>query len=118
MGSILTREPTPLLVFDISDGQSITQLGEAIHSEPATDSYGGGETIQLADARSGVNNNGYVLANTEGDDREVDDGDEEERLVQSEMDGLSQTYHRPHDLSAKAGIILVCPLSSSTTAAG
>jgi len=55
-----------------------------------------------------------VLANTEGDDREADDEDEEQRLVQSEMNGFSQTQHRAHDLSAKAGIILVC-LSNSPT---
>jgi len=50
----------------------------------------------------------------EGDDREADDEDEEQRLVQSEMNGPSQIRHRAHDLSAKAGIILVC-LSSSPT---
>ena len=93
----------------------VTQLGEAIHSEPATVSYGGDETILLADARSSTNNNGYVLANTEGDDHEADDEDEEQRLVQSEMNGFSQVQHRGHDLSAKAGIILVCPLSSFFT---
>lgn len=79
-------------------------------------SYEGNEIIELTDARSGINNNGYVLANTEGDDREIDDEDEEQRLVQSEMNVLSQAQHHTHDLSAKAGIILVCPLSSSTIA--
>jgi len=54
-----------------------------------------------------------VLANTEGDDGEVDDEDEEQRIVQSEMDGVPQVQYRGHDLSAKAGIILVCLLSSS-----
>lgn len=80
--------------------------------------YEGDEAIRLADARSGVNNNGYILANTEGDDREVDDEDEEQRLVQSEMDRNSQEPHPDHDLSAKAGIILVRPLSSPATATG
>lgn len=55
-----------------------------------------------------------MLANTEGDDREVDEEDEEQQLVQSEMNGLSQGRYPAHDLSAKAGIILVCPLSSPT----
>jgi len=92
------------------------QLGEAIHSESGASSYGGDEVIRLADARSGVDDNGYVLANTESDDREVDDEDEEQRLVQPEMGGLPQAQHRTHhDLSAKAGIILVCPLGYFNT---
>jgi hypothetical protein len=49
-----------------------------------------------------------MLANTNGDEPEVDDEDEEQRLVQSEMNGISETPHGDHDLSAKAGIILVC----------
>ena len=79
--------------------------------------YEGNETIRLADARSGANNDGYVLANTNGDEREADDEDEEQRLVQSETDGISQTLHRAHDLSAKAGIILVRLLRPSTITA-
>lgn len=74
----------------------------------------GDETIELSDARSRVNNNGYVLANTDGDEGEADD-DEEQRLVQSEMNELSRAQYRAHDLSAKAGIILVC-LSNTSTA--
>jgi len=38
--------------------------------------------------------------------------------VQSEMNGLPQVQHRVHDLSAKAGIILVCTLRFSTAATG
>ena len=90
-----------------------TQLGEAIHSESPIVNYEGGETIRLADARTGADNNGYVLASTEGEDEEIDDeADEERGLVQSEMDGFPQTQHRAHDLSAKAGIILVCQSTS------
>lgn len=72
--------------------------------------YEGNETILLTDARSRVNTDGYVLANTDGDDHEheADDEDEEQRLVQSEMDGMPRAPYRTHDLSEKAGIILVC----------
>ena len=50
-----------------------------------------------------------MLANTEGDDREVDDEDEEQRLIQSEMDGGSQMRYPVNNLGSKAGIILVRP---------
>lgn len=70
--------------------------------------YEGEETIRLADARSGVNNNGYVLANTDGDEGEEDEEDEEQQLVLSEVEGPFPTQHRANDLSAKAGAILVC----------
>jgi hypothetical protein len=49
-----------------------------------------------------------VLANTDGDEGEVDEEDEEQQLVQSEVEGPSPTQHRANDLSAKAGAILVC----------
>ncbi|KAF9644299.1 MFS general substrate transporter [Thelephora ganbajun] len=94
------------IAWAVAQWAPFSLLGEAIHLESATISYEGDEVIRLADARSGVGSNGYVLANTESDDREVDDEDEEQRLVQSEMNGLSQAQHRAHDLSAKAGVIL------------
>lgn len=94
------------VAWAVSQWAPFSLLGEAIHSESATVNYEGDEAIRLSDARSGANNNGYVLANTDGDDGEADDEDEEQRLVQSEMDGPSRTHHRGQDLSAKAGIIL------------
>ena len=57
-----------------------------------------------------------MLANTEGDDREVDDEDEEQRLIQSEMDGDPHMRHSVNDLSSKAGIILVRPSGSFAVA--
>jgi len=81
-----------------------TLLGEAIHLDSTTGGYAGDESIQL-DTRPEVNN-GYILANTEGDDREIDDEDEEQRLIHSEMDGDSQVQHSVNNLSAKAGIVL------------
>jgi len=94
------------IAWAVTQWAPFSLLGEAIHSEPATGSCDGDETIRLADARSGANNDGYALANTEGEDCEVEDEDEEQQLVQSEMNGFSQAQHRGHDLSAKAGIIL------------
>lgn len=76
--------------------------------------YGGNENIRLADVRSGINNDGYMLANTNGDEHEGEDEDEEQGPVQSEIDGISQALHHTHDLSAKAGIIVVCPSRTCT----
>lgn len=59
-----------------------------------------------------------MLANTEGDDREIEDEDEEQRLIQSEMDGDSQVQHSVNDLGAKAGIVLVCTFGSFDAAPG
>jgi len=94
------------IAWAVTQWAPFSLLGEAIHSETAIVSYEGNETIRLSDARPGVHDDGYVLANTNGDEREVDDEDEEERLVQPEMGDISETLHRTHDLSAKAGIIL------------
>ena len=57
-----------------------------------------------------------MLANTEGDDGEIDDEDEEQRLIPSEMNEDSQVQHSVNSLGGKAGIILVCPSGSSATA--
>ena len=46
--------------------------------------------------------------NTEGDDCEIDDEDEEQRLIQSKMNGGSQVQHSVNNLGTQAGIILVC----------
>ena len=56
-----------------------------------------------------------MLPNTEGDDGEID-GDEEQRLIQSEINGGPQVQHSVSNLGGKVGIILLRPSGSSATA--
>ena len=86
------------------------QLGEAIHSESAAGGHEGDENIRLADTHPGVSSDGYMLANTEGDDGEIDDEDEEQRVIQSEMNGDSQMQHSVNNLGGKAGINFILHL--------